>query len=97
MKIYAVRHGHTNYNEMGLCNGDPRVDVHLTSKGILQAEEAANTLKEVPLECIFVSQLPRTRQDTLPPFELLLGHQVHETSLSDPAAGIDRGDPTEVP
>lgn len=62
MKIYALRHGHSNYNELGLCSGDPDVDVYLTSKGIVQAEAAAVQLKDLPIEHIFVSQLPRTRQ-----------------------------------
>ena len=62
MKIYALRHGHTTYNQLGLCNGDPAVDVHLTPQGIAQAEAAADLLQDVPIEHIFVSQLPRTRQ-----------------------------------
>lgn len=62
MKIYALRHGHTNYNELGICNGDPSVDVHLTCKGIAQAEAAAGQLKDMQIEHLFVSQLPRTRQ-----------------------------------
>ncbi|HXK56123.1 MAG TPA: histidine phosphatase family protein [Gammaproteobacteria bacterium] len=65
MKIFALRHGHTNYNQLGLCNGDPTVDVHLTSTGIGQAEAAAEVLKEEPLEHIFVSQLPRTRETAI--------------------------------
>ena len=62
MKIYALRHGHTNYNELGLCNGDPSVDVHLTTRGIRQAEAAAEEMRELPLQRVFVSELPRTRQ-----------------------------------
>jgi len=62
MKIYALRHGHTNYNQLRLCNGDPQKDVHLTKTGIRQAEAAARELSGIPLERIFVSQLPRTRQ-----------------------------------
>ena len=62
MKIYALRHGHTNYNQLRLCNGDPQKDVHLTKTGIRQAEAAAWELSGIPLERIFVSQLPRTRK-----------------------------------
>ena len=62
MKIYALRHGQTNYNQRGLCNGDPTVDVHLTREGVAQAESAAGLLRGVPIEHIYVSQLPRTRQ-----------------------------------
>jgi broad specificity phosphatase PhoE len=62
MKIYAMRHGQTTYNLLGLCNDDPRDEVPLTELGIRQAEEAAVTLKDAALERIFVSELPRTRQ-----------------------------------
>lgn len=57
-----MRHGQTNYNLLGLCNDDPRDDVHLTELGIRQAETAAAALKDAALERIFVSELPRTRQ-----------------------------------
>jgi alpha-ribazole phosphatase len=57
-----MRHGQTNYNILGLCNDDPAVDVRLTETGIQQAESAAFELAEVPLNSIYVSQLPRTRQ-----------------------------------
>ncbi|HSX07000.1 MAG TPA: histidine phosphatase family protein [Candidatus Saccharimonadia bacterium] len=62
MKIYVVRHGRTNYNDLDLCNSDPSVDVHLTLKGMKQAEALANKLKEVPIDHIFVSELRRTQQ-----------------------------------
>ncbi len=62
MKLLLMRHGHTNYNEMGLCNDDPGVDVHLTERGLQQARAAAERLANVALERIIVSELPRTRQ-----------------------------------
>ena len=62
MDLYIMRHGQTNYNLLGLCNDDPRTDVHLTPTGIQQAEQAASQLAQVPLSTIFVSELPRTRQ-----------------------------------
>jgi broad specificity phosphatase PhoE len=62
MKIYLMRHGHTNYNELGLCNDDPSRDVHLTETGIIQAQSAAQMLRDVAFERIVVSPLPRTRQ-----------------------------------
>lgn len=62
MKIYFMRHGQTTYNLLGLCNDDPRDDVPLTGLGVRQAEEAAEALKDAALECIFVSELSRTRQ-----------------------------------
>lgn len=62
MKIYLVRHGQTNYNDLGLNNADPEVDVHLTNVGIKQVERLAERLKSVEIDQIFVSQLKRTHQ-----------------------------------
>ncbi|MDA8383679.1 MAG: histidine phosphatase family protein [Betaproteobacteria bacterium] len=62
MNVYFMRHGQTNYNVRGLCNDDPSRDVHLTAQGVQQAEGAAQALREVPIEAILVSRLPRTRQ-----------------------------------
>lgn len=62
MKIYFARHGRTNYNDLDLCNGDPSIDVHITSEGTKQAEALANKLKDVSLDRIFVSELRRTLQ-----------------------------------
>lgn len=62
MQLLFMRHGQTNYNLLGLCNDDPRQDVHLTTNGIAQAEAAAEALQRTPLQMIVTSQLPRTRQ-----------------------------------
>jgi len=62
MKIYLARHAETNYNLLKLCNADPSVDVHLTDKGIKQAENLSKTLHEADFEAVFISELPRTRQ-----------------------------------
>lgn len=62
MKLYVMRHGRTNYNELGLCNDDPKTDVHLNDTGKLQAQAAAERLRDVTLDRIIVSPLLRTRQ-----------------------------------
>jgi len=62
MKLYLARHGRTNYNDLKLCNSDPKVDVHLTSRGFDQAKTLAEKFKQIPLEHIFVSELRRTQQ-----------------------------------
>lgn len=62
MNFYCMRHGRTNYNDLGLCNDDPARDVYLTETGIAQAETAAQQLRHVALSRILVSPLPRTRQ-----------------------------------
>lgn len=62
MNFYCMRHGHTNYNNLGLCNDDPGRNVYLTEAGIAQAQSAALTLRDVEFERIIVSPLPRTYQ-----------------------------------
>jgi broad specificity phosphatase PhoE len=62
MKLYVLRHGETNYNRLGLCNDDPRRDVHLTDNGIAQAQAASQQLRDAPLQRIITSELPRTRE-----------------------------------
>ena len=62
MKLYFARHGRTNYNDLGLCNADPSVDVHITSVGEEQAKALAERLKDTPIERILVSELKRTQQ-----------------------------------
>ncbi|WP_455206444.1 histidine phosphatase family protein [Kaarinaea lacus] len=62
MNIHVIRHGQTNYNVLGLCNDNPARDVYLTMAGIAQAEQAARNLRDIPIDLMFVSQLPRTRQ-----------------------------------
>jgi broad specificity phosphatase PhoE len=62
MDIYLMRHGRTNYNDLGLCNDDPCRDVHLTMAGIEQAQSVAQALCNVAFERIVASPLPRTRQ-----------------------------------
>ena len=62
MNLYVMRHAHTNYNELGLCNDDPDVDVHLDAIGKRQARTAAEQLRDVSFDRIIVSPLPRTRQ-----------------------------------
>ena len=57
-----MRHGRTNYNDLGLCNDNPNSDVHLSDVGRQQAQAAAEQLRDVEFERIIVSPLPRTRQ-----------------------------------
>lgn len=62
MQAFFIRHAQSNYNVLGLCNDDPKDDVHLTPGGIKQAEIAAETLRDTPLDMIVTSELPRTQQ-----------------------------------
>lgn len=62
MKLIATRHAETNYNIKDLVNYDPTVDVHLTEKGIKQAEDLAEQLKDFNFDAIYISRLKRTKQ-----------------------------------
>lgn len=62
MRLIATRHAETNYNVRNLVNYDPGVDVHLTEKGIKQAEELAEQLKDFKFDAIYISRLKRTKQ-----------------------------------
>jgi probable phosphoglycerate mutase len=62
MNIFVMRHGHTNYNALGLCNDEPNADVYLDDIGKQQAQTAAEQLRNVALDLIVVSPLPRTLQ-----------------------------------
>lgn len=62
MKLIATRHAETNYNVKDLVNYDPAVDVHLTDKGVQQAAELAERLKDFKFDKIYISRLRRTRQ-----------------------------------
>jgi alpha-ribazole phosphatase len=62
MKLYVARHGRTNYNDLGLCNADPRVDVRLTDIGKQQAEVLGNKLRDIAIDRIYVSELKRTQE-----------------------------------
>ncbi len=65
MRALFMRHGHTTYNQLGLCNDDPMIDVHLTATGITQAQTAAQQLRDTPLQLIVTSELPRTHQTAM--------------------------------
>lgn len=62
MRMMFLRHGESEYNLRGLCNADPAVPVSLTPKGRQQAEEAAQRLRDMPIERVYVSRLKRAHE-----------------------------------
>lgn len=60
MKVYLIRHGQTNGNVEKWHQGWG--DSHLTDKGISQAEELRDILKEKKFDRIICSDLLRTKQ-----------------------------------
>jgi len=60
MNLYVIRHGETERNVKGLINGHN--DGSLTEKGIKQAQEASNKIKDLEIELIFCSPLARAKE-----------------------------------
>ena len=65
MKVYFVRHGQTNYNVLGLCNEDSSQRGILTELGKHQAEAVAEKVKDIKLDAVFISEVPRTEKTIL--------------------------------
>ena len=89
MKIYFVRHGQTNYNVLDLCNDDPSKDVHLTELGKMQAEIIREKIKDIKLDGVFISELPRTKETAL---IITKDHQIKfkvDSRINDRKTGFD--------
>ena len=57
MIIYLVRHGETEWNREGKAQG--REDIPLNARGLHQAEQLAECMANVPLDCVITSPLKR--------------------------------------
>ncbi len=60
MSIYYTRHGETQWNSMHKIQG--RIDIPLSEKGILQAEELKKKLKDIRIDLAFCSPLSRAKE-----------------------------------
>ena len=58
--IYFVRHGETDYNVLGISQG--QLDIPLNEKGIKQAEELSENLKNYHFDIIYSSPLIRAKK-----------------------------------
>lgn len=61
MELYVVRHGQTNGNIEKVLDGCKR-DIPLNDTGLMQANSAKDTLKDVKFDIIICSPLIRTKQ-----------------------------------
>lgn len=57
--VYFVRHGETDYNIEQIIQG--QLDIPLNQTGIKQAEELAESMKDVHIDVIYCSPLRRTK------------------------------------
>jgi broad specificity phosphatase PhoE len=62
LKVFGVRHGESEWNLLGLCNDDPNRPGDLTARGRRQVMAAAERLIGQPVDRVYCSPLPRTRQ-----------------------------------
>lgn len=62
MKIYTIRHGETDWNKLNRVQGT--TDNPLNEKGLQQAEETGENLKDIPFTKVYSSPLIRARQTT---------------------------------
>lgn len=60
MKLYMIRHGETDWNRSGKVQG--LTDIELNAKGIEQANQMKNMLKDVEFDICFCSPLKRARK-----------------------------------
>ena len=92
MKLYITRHGETKRNKEQRVLG--RTDDPLSEKGLAQAAELAEKMKDIEIDMIFVSPLSRARQtaqavgdvkDLIP----IVDERLIETNFGD-FEGVDR-------
>ena len=60
MQFFLVRHGATDWNLQGRCQGS--TDLELSEVGIRQAESIARSLADEPVQAIYASNLKRAQQ-----------------------------------
>ena len=60
MKLYVIRHGQTDWNVAGKCQG--MTDIELNSTGIKQAKQASEQIYNYKIDLIICSPLKRARK-----------------------------------
>ncbi len=94
MRVYVARHAETNYNVLGLCNDNPKINVYLTEKGIKQAELLRDSLKEVNFDLVITSEFPRTKQTALIVNKYHKAPIIEDARINDIITGFE-GKPVE--
>lgn len=60
MITYLIRHGSTEYTQMGISQG--QLDIPLSETGVLEAEKVMTEVHNLPIKIIYSSPLLRCRQ-----------------------------------
>ena len=58
--LVLVRHGKSEWNKHGKWTG--HVDIGLVEEGINEARHAAHAIKDIPIDCAFISDLKRAQE-----------------------------------
>ena len=94
MKLYVARHGQTEYNAQNRICGV--TDLPLTEKGLKQAEELAQKLKDKQIDVIIASPLIRAQQTAAAVSAVIGMPIVTDSRITEQNFGIyegkDRGD-----
>jgi 2,3-bisphosphoglycerate-dependent phosphoglycerate mutase len=77
--LVLVRHGKSEWNKLGKWTG--RTDVGLVQEGIEEARRAAGAIRDIPIDCAFISSLRRTKE-TFAEICGVLGAQDVEATVS---------------
>ena len=85
MRLTLVRHGKTDWNETGRCQGIS--DVPLNSSGIEQAEKLAFSLRDERIDHIYSSNLVRAKVTA----EKIAGYHSVDVNLRDDLREMDQG------
>ena len=104
INIYIVRHGQTDWNVEGRYAG--RKNVPLNKKGILQANEIKERLKEIKFDKVYSSPLDRALKTTqiISKNNIIIDERIVERSngklegklKSEIVENIDFNDPNEI-
>ncbi len=92
-RFYFLRHGQTEHNRQGICQG--QTDVPLNETGLGQAAVAAAVLAEVKPVTITASDLKRVRQTAKPIAERLGLEITSDANLRERSFGVFEDRPVE--
>ena len=86
MKLYVIRHGQTDWNVAGKCQG--RTDIELNSTGIGQAKKAKIQLKDHKIDLIICSPLKRAKKtaeiiNTVTNCQIIIDDRIIERDCGD--------------
>ena len=76
MEIYLIRHGQTDFNKVGIVQGQG-VNSKLNALGRRQANQFFQAYQHIPFNLIFTSELQRTLQSVEPFLKTGLPHKIH--------------------